>query len=101
MFLEYRPSQIAAAACIISINIFEKDQRQKENRFFEKRNGLLLLNTNIWNNPDVVSVTNYSVSMIIEPLCVLANYIRENLTPDRLEGFDLEAIMEIKDFKPD
>jgi hypothetical protein len=39
--------------------------------------------------------------MIKEALSELAKFIRENLTPDRLEGFDLDAIMEIKDFKPD
>ena len=101
MFLEYRPSQIAAAACIISVNIFERDQSQEGNKIFEKKNGLLLLNTTMWNNPKVVSITGYSMSMIKEPLYQLAKFIRENLTPDRLEGFDLEAIMEIKDFRPD
>ena len=28
MFLDYKPSQIAAAACLISINIFERDQEK-------------------------------------------------------------------------
>ena len=59
------------------------------------------MNTNIWNNPKVVSVTGYSMSMIKEPLYELSKFIRENLTPDRLEGFDLEAILDIKDFRPD
>ena len=93
MFLEYRPSQLAAAACIISVNIFERDQNKEGNKFFEERNGRLLLNTNIWNNPKVVSITGYSISMIKEPLCELAKFIRENLTPDRLEGYDLDAIL--------
>ena len=100
-FLEYRPSQLAAAACIISINIFERDKSQEGNSFFEKRNGFLLLNTNIWNNTKVVGVTGYSISMIKEPLCALSKFIRENLTPDRLEGFDLEAILDLNDFKLD
>jgi hypothetical protein len=101
MFLEYRPSQLAAAACIISINIYERDQIKDGNRFFEKKKGLMLLNTSIWNNLKVVSITGYSISMIKEPLYKLAMFIRENLTPDRLEGFDLDAILEIKDSRPD
>lgn len=75
--------------------------RKNQEDFFEKKNGLLLMNTNMWNNPQVVGLTGYSISMIKEPLYELAKFIRENLTPDRLEGFDLEAIIEIKDFKQD
>lgn len=52
-FLDYRASQIAAASCILSINIFEEDaQKTKKTGFFNKTNkkGVKLLNTDIWNN---------------------------------------------------
>ena len=99
MFLQHRPSQLAAAACIISINIFEGNVSDgKESSFFKTKNGQLILNTDIWNNPRVVSLTGFSILMIKEPLYQLAQFIRENLTPDRLEGFDLESILEVQDF---
>ena len=47
----------------------------------------------------MVGLTGYSITMIQEPLYKLAMFIRENLTPDRLEGFDLEGIMKIKHFE--
>jgi hypothetical protein len=34
MFLKYRPSQLAAASSIISINIFERDNRSDDPSFF-------------------------------------------------------------------
>ena len=60
----------------------------------------MLLNTDIWNNAYVVSLTGYSIMMLKEPLYALSKFIRENLTPDRLEGFDLENILELRDFEP-
>jgi hypothetical protein len=75
-FFDYRPSQLAAAACIISINIYERERKKEGNKFFELKNGHLLLNTNIWNNFEVVRVTGYSISMIKEPLYELAKFIR-------------------------
>ena len=64
-----------------------------QSEFFEtKSDGELVFQTNVWNNSKVVSMTGYSITMISEPLYHLAKFIRENLTPDRLEGFDLEAI---------
>ena len=54
-FLKYRPSQIAACACILAINIYELDleTNNKNSNFFqnsEDKKGLYYLNTDIWNN---------------------------------------------------
>ena len=62
-FLNYRPSQIAAAAVILSINIYEKDMRNQKRRaeFFKdsqiNQEGLTELNTRIWNNEYVYNIT--------------------------------------------
>tara|TARA_B110000285_G_scaffold227633_1_gene289256 strand:+ start:1575 stop:1736 length:162 start_codon:yes stop_codon:yes gene_type:complete len=37
--------------------------------------------------------------MIKEPLYHLSNFIKQNLTPNRLEGFNIEAIKDLKDFE--
>jgi hypothetical protein len=36
--------------------------------------------------------------MLKEPLYQLASFIKQNLTPDRLQGFDIEALKELKNF---
>tara|TARA_B100000780_G_C20918309_1_gene365766 strand:+ start:481 stop:657 length:177 start_codon:yes stop_codon:yes gene_type:complete len=58
------------------------------------------LNTDIWNNTEIVSLTGYSIEMIKEPLYHLSSFIKSNLTPDRLVGFNLEYIKELKDIEP-
>lgn len=64
-FLSYRPSQIAACACVLSINIYEEDQMRHglKKDFFglTKNDSLLELNTKIWNNEEVFYTTNYSI----------------------------------------
>ena len=102
MFLTHRPSQLAACAAIISINIYERDlmlSNNNKSEFFEMKGEELVFNSKIWNNARVVGLTGYSVLMILEPLYQLEMFIRENLTPDRLEGFDLEAIQSVKHFE--
>ena len=99
-FLEYRPSQLAACACIISINIYEKD-KNSHNFTFQKKGDHILLNTEIWNNSYVVALTGYTIQMIKQPLYMLCKFIRENLTPDRLANINLEAILELQDFSKD
>lgn len=53
-FLKYQPSQIAACSLILSINIYELDAEKTQPTGFFKNcmghNGLLRLNTDIWNN---------------------------------------------------
>ena len=85
-------------SALIAINIYERDNNKKPN-FFQTQNGQKLLNTNIWNNPEIVSLTGYSIEMIKEPLYHLSNFIKQNLTPNRLEGFNIEAIKDLKDFE--
>lgn len=92
-FLDYRPSQIAASAAILSINIYEEDnlKTNKQSKFFKKTDskGLKELNTDIWNNEVVSSVTGYSVLDIKDCLFDLAEFISSNLSPNRLENFDI------------
>lgn len=97
LFLDYRPSQIAVCSLLIAINIYERDSNKPN--FFKTQNGMKLLNTDIWNNPEIVSLTGYSIEMIKEPLYHLSNFIKQNLTPNRLEGFNIEAIKDLKDFE--
>ena len=58
----------------------------------------LLLNTDKWNNPTVVAVTGYTIEMLVQPLSAMAAFIRENLNPDRLEGFDIDSVQLSKNF---
>jgi hypothetical protein len=65
LFLNFRPSMIAACAVIISINIFEKIEEQSNpTGFFQScrvSNGLIEMNTYIWNNATVHELTGYSI----------------------------------------
>lgn len=96
MFLDYRPSQIAAAAVLISINIFERDaekNRKPEDSFFKfdlEENKLF--NTDVWNNPEIVKSTGYSIEFLKDVIYKLSTFIKNNLTPNRLEGFNLVKI---------
>ena len=44
----------------------------------------------MWNNIKMVSTTGLTIEMLKEPIHDLATFMRENLDPDRLEGFDLD-----------
>jgi hypothetical protein len=48
------------------------------------------LNLDIWNQKKVVNLSGYSIEMLVECLQALSIFIRVNLSPDRLEGFDLD-----------
>lgn len=67
-FLKYRPSQIAACASILAINIYEKDlESQGKTSFFancKKKDSLQDLNLAIWNNEQVHNLTGYSLDDI-------------------------------------
>ena len=99
-FLDYRQSQLAACACIITINIYEKD-KNNGNFKFEKLGDQIQLNTDIWNNSYIVGLTGYTIEILKVPLYRLCLFIRENLTPDRLAQINLEAIQNVKNFEPD
>ena len=121
-FLIYRPSQLAACAVIISINIYSRDQEkfdqigvysqgpsapsENTNSFFKisSRKGsegepLLLLNTDLWNNMKVANITGYSIEMLKDPLYDLSMFIRQNLSPDRLAGFDIEECKDLRNYE--
>lgn len=89
MFLEYRPSQIAACSAIIAINIFERDQEQASKsgsnktssrkssknygptpNFFKSvpQGQLRKFNTDIWDNKEILSLTGYPITAIKEAL---------------------------------
>jgi hypothetical protein len=125
--LNYRPSKLAACSVLIAINIFKRDQeefqktgvfasyqgsldefglepKQNDQSYFvispNKKDGMnqLLLTTDLWNNPTVVAVAGYTVEMLAQPLSDMVIFIRKNLNPDRLEGFDIDSVKFIKNF---
>ena len=61
---------------------------------------MLHFNTDVWNNPKVTGLTGYSIEMIRDCLYDLSKFIQDNLSPNRLEGFDLEGIRELKAYQP-
>jgi len=89
---------LAACACIISINIYQRDKNNTGFKF-EKRGDGILLNTDIWNNSYIVGLTGYTIEMLKVPLYSLCLFIRENLTPDRLVQMNLECILEVTNFE--
>lgn len=116
-FLAYRPSQIAACACIISINVYEEDElksngyKKSQSSFFngtptppssreDKANHVeyLWLKTDIWNNEEVFNTTHYSFQDIKHCLKDLCDFISGSLSPNRLEAFYYKDIMEIENF---
>ena len=121
-FLGYKPSQLAACAIIISINIYRRDQEQYERSgvfkngdneepmsdpasFFKlsqnsdvNNKNLILLNTDVWNNSTIAAVSGYTLEMLKQPLFESCMFIRNNLSPDRLAGFDIDSVLEVSDF---
>ena len=81
---------------ILAINIYEKDKDQYSQKGFfnncKVRDGLQELNLQIWNNQTVHQMTGYSINDIKDCLIELSQFICNNLSPNRLEGFDLGAI---------
>ena len=109
LFLNYKPSQIAACSVILSINIFKKEEMEHYKNTNEQNkisNFLTVakedskkfyLNTDIWNNPNVVSASGYTIESLIKPLHDLACFIEDSLEPNRLEDFYLDQILTLKD----
>ena len=98
-FLIYKPSMIAACSVILAINIYEKDKEQYSNKGFfsscKYANGLQDLNLSIWNNQSVHSMTGYSLEDVKPCLIELSQFICNNLSPNRLDGFDISAILAV------
>ena len=86
----------------MSINIYEWDFERKgksTKKFFKncrQRNGLMGMNLDIWNNERVHHLTGYSVDDIKHCLHDLFLFIFNSLSPNRLENFDIESILETK-----
>jgi hypothetical protein len=95
-FLDYRPSQIAACAVILAINIHNEDLGLKN--FHKRSDKGLELNTAIWNNEKVVTVTGFSISDLKQCLYDLADFIYKNLSPNRLQNFDIESIKHVEPY---
>ena len=109
VFLNYRPSLVAASAVILCANVYARDKEAYESTGVFKHgkvpsknhdsffllsrklalNPLLRVNTEIWNNQKVMSSTGITYTALKPCLYDLANFIRESLSPDRLYGFDL------------
>ena len=56
---------------------------------------LIAMQTSIWNNEEIAVITGYSVDMLKKCLYELSMFIKQNLSPDILVGFDLESIRQI------
>lgn len=94
-FLDYRPSQVAASAALLAINIYEDDTNPNFNK---KKGSMKLLNVELWNNEEVIGVTGYKISDFKDCLYELAEFISASLSPNRLKPFDIKAIKTIEDF---
>lgn len=62
------------------------------------KKGLKELNTDIWNNERVASISGYSITDIKPCLFDLAEFISSNLSPNRLANFDIESIKTLEPF---
>ena len=71
--------------------------------FFDrcKTSGLWLLNTQLWNNADVLKSTGYTIEMIKEPLYLMTQCLKEGSKPNQLEDFNVELIKGVKNFRTD
>jgi len=73
---------IAACAALISINIYENEQKESSSFFGVPTNSNLLeLNTNIWNNKRVYETSCYSIEDISPCLYKLAKFLAKNIMP--------------------
>ena len=52
----------------------------------------------IWNNAKIYNLTGYYIEMLKRPLYELSVFIINNLSPNRLEGFDVESISKVTNF---
>jgi hypothetical protein len=96
------PSQIAASAVILAINIYEWDHEKKgksKTDFFKncpRHDNLVWLNLEVWNNNVVHKLTGKTVDHIRNCLMDLFHFIYNSLSPNRLENFDPISITKTK-----
>jgi len=76
-FLDYRPSQIAACACILAININEDSEENESGLLQEsyENPGKWYLNIDIWNQ-EIIQTTNYQKENFLDCLIDLCNFLK-------------------------
>ena len=86
MFLNYKPSQIAACCCLLAINIFKKDELDYNKKMgnditwynfikcAKENPAKFYINTFIWNK-DVEKASGYTLASLLTPLYNLAQFI--------------------------
>ena len=81
---------IAACAALLSINIFEHEQKENSSFFLAPNSSYLLeLNTDIWNNKTVHETSCYSIEDIRPCLHKLAKFLAKNIIPSKMKVFDI------------
>ena len=86
-FLNHSPSEIAAAAVILSINIFNKEIK-RECFFKQSYNGFVYLNKDLWDSEMKMhtSIDLVTLNVVLEKL---AKFMMLNLKNHYLNGFIL------------
>lgn len=95
-FLNYRPSQIAASAAIIAINIYLEEKQENASKLAPGQK--LKMNLDIWNNEEVTKVSGYSITDIKDCIYDLSNFISRCLSPNKLEDFDIAGVLKAQPF---
>ena len=114
--LKFPVSKIAAASVLLAINIFKLREKfiqkfsKKSNKIIKKKDGeeffqhaqdaeddqvIFHLNTDIWNNSEMALQTGYTIEMLKEPLHALSKFVSQNLVPNKLKYFHVEAVQEL------
>ena len=72
----------------------------KNSTFFKKlsKKGIKEMNTDIWNNEKVARISGYTIVDIKSCLFDLSEFIASNLSPNRLENFDIEAVKGLENY---
>lgn len=107
---------MAACIAILSINLAKKNELIKEQlaqnkdggsfsrsktQFFDKckMSGQNLINVSMWNNPDVLRSSGYTIEQLKEPLFLLAQCLKDGMKSNQMDDFNIEQIKSIKNFK--
>lgn len=117
-FLKFKPSQLAACIVIIAVNILRKTQIDSQKKaeaitnivhfqnkhamnFLKKcpTTGLYIMNTDIWNNPEVTRITGYTLEMIKEPLLTLCQHLQSEIRSSQLEDFNVDYIRSLRNYQ--
>ena len=75
-FLDFRPSQIAAAAIIIAINVANRDSNDELANREQCSTDERVFDTDIWNNSEILKSTGYSIEFLSDVIYKLAIFIQ-------------------------